>query len=122
MSLANWIASGTFTAQVLVIALYGLAASGHFPAELRNAEFKTLSGAAVLWLTMAATVAAAGAAAWFAWHQVPWYAAVIGGGAALLVAPMILQTFPDSFVDGRAGLIAPSIGSVVLAAASTTST
>ena len=29
----------------------------------------------------------------------------LGGGAALLFAPLVLQLFPDPFVDGRAGLL-----------------
>jgi hypothetical protein len=38
----------------------------------------------------------------FAWQHVPLPAAVIGGGAMVLFAPLLLQPFPDSFVNGRA--------------------
>ena len=40
-----------------------------------------------------------------AWSALPWAWAIIIGGAVLLLAPLILQLFPDSFVDGRAGLL-----------------
>jgi hypothetical protein len=30
---------------------------------------------------------------------------VIGGGAMVLFAPLLLQPFPDSFVNGRRGLL-----------------
>jgi hypothetical protein len=36
---------------------------------------------------------------------VPLYAAVIGGGAMVLFAPLLLQPFPDSVVNGRRGLV-----------------
>jgi hypothetical protein len=36
---------------------------------------------------------------------IPWYAAVIGGGGGILVAPIVLQWFPDRFVDGKRGLL-----------------
>jgi hypothetical protein len=39
-----------------------------------------------------------------AWRLIPWYAAVIGGGGAILIAPLVLQKFPDRFVDGRQSL------------------
>ena len=35
----------------------------------------------------------------------PLPAAVIGGGAMVLIAPMLLQPLPDSFVNGRRGLV-----------------
>jgi hypothetical protein len=40
-----------------------------------------------------------------AWAAFPWTWAIIVGGGVLLVAPLILQLFPDSFVDGRSGLL-----------------
>jgi hypothetical protein len=36
---------------------------------------------------------------------IPWYAAVIGGGLAILAAPVVLQQFTDTFVDGLASLL-----------------
>ena len=51
-----------------------------------------------------------------AWKALPWYALVIGGGAVLLFAPLLLQPLPDSFVNGRRGLLAFAAGAVVFAA------
>jgi hypothetical protein len=47
---------------------------------------------------------------------IPWYAAVIGGGAAILLAPLALQVFPDRIVDGKIALIGFAAAAAVLAA------
>src|SRR5437762_2680892 len=57
---AHWIGFAFFMAGVLAVALYGLTASGHFPAEARSAKFKG-GCALVLWGTLAVTVLAAAA-------------------------------------------------------------
>ena len=41
----------------------------------------------------------------FAAERLPAPAAIIGGGAVLLAAPLVLQRLPDSFINGRRGLI-----------------
>lgn len=51
-----------------------------------------------------------------AWMLIPWYAAVIGGGGAILLAPLALQVFPDRIVDGKTVLIGFAAAAVVLAA------
>ena len=101
---AHWIGFAFFMAGVLAVALYGLTASGHFPAEARSAKFKG-GGALVLWGTLAVTVLAAAAMLLKSWWILPWYFQVIGGGAMLLFAPLLLQPLPDSFVNGRRGLL-----------------
>ena len=111
----DWIALGLLAASVLLAALYGLAVSGHFPAQFRSATLQRGWGALLLWGTMAATGLAAGAAALCAWRALPWPAAVIGGGLAMLFAPLLLQCFPDSFVNGRRALLVLSMGTVILA-------
>ena len=50
-----------------------------------------------------------------AWRLVPWYAVVIGGGLAILAAPVVLQRFPDRFVDGRASLLSFATAAALLA-------
>jgi hypothetical protein len=112
----DWVALAILMGSVLLVALYGLAASGHFPAEFRPERLQRGWGALVLWGTMVATGLAGAAALALAWRALPWYAIVIGGGATLLFAPMLLQPLPDSFVNGRRGLLVLSAGSVVLAA------
>ena len=49
------------------------------------------------------------------WQLIPWYAAVIGGGLAILAAPLVLQQFPDRFVDGRAALLSFAAAGIALA-------
>jgi hypothetical protein len=49
-----------------------------------------------------------------AWRLIPWYAAVIGGGAGVLVAPLVLQWFPDRFVDGKRGLMSFAAAALLL--------
>jgi hypothetical protein len=111
----DWIALGLLVACVLLAVLYGLAASGHFPAHVRSAALRRGWGAFVLWGTLVATALAAGAAGLFGWRALPWPAAVIGGGVAMLFAPLLLQSLPDSFVNGRRALLALSMGTVILA-------
>jgi hypothetical protein len=94
-----------FMGLVLVLALYGLAASGHFPQEHRAASLRTAGGQVLLWGTLVLCAALAVAAFAFAWERVPIYAAVIGGGAMVLLAPLLLQPLPDSFVNGRRALL-----------------
>jgi len=112
----HWIWFGYFVLGVLMVALYGLTASGHFPAEARSQRLRGGWGALALWGTLLATAAAAAAMLIKSWWILPWYLAVIGGGAALLFAPLLLQPLPDSFVNGRRGLLVLAAGAVVLAA------
>jgi hypothetical protein len=111
----QWLWLGLFMAGVLAVALYGLAASGHFPAQARSAKFRAGSGALVLWATLPATGLAAASMLTQAWWVLPWYFALLGGGAVLLFAPLLLQALPDSFVDGRRALLLFSACAVLLA-------
>jgi hypothetical protein len=94
-----------FMGLVLVLSLYWLTASGHFPEEHRAASLKTAGGQVVLWGTMVLAALLTLAALAFAWARLPIPAAVIGGGLMVLVAPLLLQPLPDSFVDGPRGLV-----------------
>jgi hypothetical protein len=111
----DWVVLGLLAASVLLAGLYALALSGHFPVPVRHAKLRRGWGALVLWATMAATALAIGTAGVLGWRALPWPAAVLGGGAALLFAPLILQCLPDRFVNGRSGLLVLSIGTVILA-------
>jgi hypothetical protein len=118
MSLVQWGASVAFGLLVMSAALYGLTASGQFPSEHRAEVLKSPAGMAILWGTMALGVATTLVALFIAWLALPWYAAVIVGGGVLLMAPLVLQLFPDSFVDGRSGLLVfAGIGGVLSLAA-----
>jgi hypothetical protein len=102
------------TALLLVASLCGLAASGHFPHERRAPALRSGVGAIILFGSLAASALCLAAGLALAWGIVPWYAAVIGGGAAILGAPMALRSFPDRFVDGRGALIAFAGASVAI--------
>jgi hypothetical protein len=103
------------TAQLLVSALYTLAASGQFPREHRTPGLATGTGVIVLYGTIAVTIASVVVALLAAWRRIPWYAAVIGGSFAILVAPVVLQQFSDRFVDGRASLFSFAAVAALLA-------
>ena len=106
MGFWHWLWLASFMAGILSAALYGLTASGHFPAERREQKFRETQGALVLWSTLLVTLLSVGAMLVLAWRALPWYIALLGGGAMLLFAPMLLQPLPDSFVNGRRGLLA----------------
>ena len=104
-----------FTALLLVLSLHTLAASGQFPREHRAATLASAVGGIVLYGTIAVTISSLVVALLAAWRLIPWYAAVIGGGFAILVAPLVLQQFPDRFVDGRASLLSFAAAGALLA-------
>jgi hypothetical protein len=105
MSISAWLPISLFAALVLVAALHLLSASGHFPIEHRAASLRTPLGIAILFGTSALVLAALVVGAFATWRLVPWYAAVIGAGLAILAAPLALRPFPDDFVNGRASLL-----------------
>ena len=94
-----------FMGLVLVLALCGLTVSGHFPAEARDPRLRTTIGKVILWATVAVALLVAASAIALAWRRLPLYAAIIGGGAMVLIAPPLLRPLPDRFVNGRRGLI-----------------
>jgi asparagine N-glycosylation enzyme membrane subunit Stt3 len=94
-----------FMTLVLVLSLYGLTVSGHFPEEHRAATLRTVGGQILLWGTIGLCAALTVCALAFAWQRVPLYAAVIGGGFMVLIAPLLLQPLPDSFINGRWALL-----------------
>ncbi len=104
--LPDWIALAFFFAMVLAVTLYGLVLSARFPAEHRRPSLRHGSGAVVLWGTVVVVAVAALLAARFGLTALPGYAAVLSGGLAILAAPLALKPLPDSFIDGRGGLIA----------------
>ena len=104
-----------FTALLLVFSLHMLAASGQFPRAHRAPALVSGRGVIILYGTIAVAITSLLVALLAAWRLVPWYAAVIGGGFAILAAPIVLQTFPDRFVDGRASLLSFAAASGLLA-------
>jgi hypothetical protein len=103
-----------FVALVLVAALHVLVASGHLPLRQHRAPADA-GPALLLGSTMVAAVAAIlGILA--AFRFISWPSATIGGGAAVLVAPLVLRALPERFVDGRFGLIAFAAATAVFGA------
>lgn len=94
-----------FMALLLALSLHGLAASGHFPREHRAPTLESGIGPLILYGSIAIAIFCLLAGLATVWRLVPWYAAVIGGGLAILVTPLVLQQLPDQFVDGRASLL-----------------
>lgn len=109
-------ALAAFTATILSIALLGLTAAGHFPSRDRLAHMRTPFASAVLWGAILVSTAAAVAAIFAAGRSLPWAYAVVAGSLAVLFAPLILQKFTDSFVDGPVGLLTFAGTAAVLAA------
>ena len=103
-----------FMALVLAVSLLGLTAAGHFPRE--PGKLSPRVGAPVLFGSLAVAGACLLAALIGAWRHIPWYAAIIGGGAMVLLTPLVLRPLPDAFVDGPAALLAFSGLAALLAA------
>jgi hypothetical protein len=104
-----------FAALLLAFSLHTLAASGQFPRAYRAPALASGLGVIILYGTIAVATTSLVAALVAAWRLLPWYAAVIGGGLAILAAPIVLQTFPDRFVDGRASLLSFAAADALLA-------
>ena len=92
-----------------------LAASGQFPRQHRSPALSSAFGVVVLYGTIAVAFASMPAAIFAAWKMIPWYAAVIGGGFAILAAPVVLQQFSDRFIDGRASLLSFALAGAFIA-------
>src|SRR5690348_17525659 len=86
-----------FTALFFIAALFVLAALGHFPRAARTDAMNSGFGAALLWSTIAVVALCVLIAIVAAWRFIPWFAALIAGGIAILVAPLALQYFSDEF-------------------------
>ena len=99
-----WLDLTLFMVSVGLLALYGLAWSGHFPADYRSDEFKTTSGAGMHWGTLVTAVTAACLVGDAAIQVLPWPAMIVGGGSMLLAAPLLLQLFSDRFVNSVSAL------------------
>src|ERR1700685_2985181 len=109
------IALALFVALVLTASLHGLAVSGHFPRRKGASTAARHVGQIVLFGSMALVIASLFAGTVSALRPIPWYSAVIGGGLAILVAPLVLQWFPNRFVDGRGAPITLAAAGAALA-------
>jgi hypothetical protein len=115
MSFDVWFDLLLFIALLATVSLHWLAASGQFPREHRAAHFRSAIGAPILFGSIAVTLVSLFIGLRFAWQTIPWYAAVIGGGAPVLFAPLLLRPVSDTFVNGRAALLSFSIIAAAIA-------
>lgn len=106
MSANAWLALLLFMALLLLLSLYGLSASGHFPRAHRAATLQSSLGSTILFGSTIVAALCLVAGLVVAWRAIPWYAAVIGGGLVILATPLVLRPFPDTFVNGRGALLA----------------
>ncbi len=110
-----WLELSLFMVAVLLLALYGLTVSGHFPFEARAAALRSGAGRAILWTTIGAACLAALIVLGVATGLLSGTSIIIGGGAMLLLAPLALRPFPDVFVNGPSGLITFAAGALAAA-------
>jgi hypothetical protein len=106
-----------FMALFFIASLFVLAALGHFPRAARNDAMKQGFGPALLWVTIVIVALCILVAIAAAWRFIPWFAALIAAGIAILIAPLALQYFSDAFVDGRRGIAIFAAVDLVLALA-----
>jgi len=116
MPLASTVPLAVFVALMMFASLQALSASGHFPKTSRLTAIASGLGPTILWTSIIVTAASVLGGIAGASILIPWYAAVIGGGGAILLAPLLLQLFPDGVVDGRTALIAFAAAAAALAA------
>ena len=114
-----WLPLLLFMALLLALSLHGLAASGHFPYEHRAPALRLGLGRLLLFGSIAIAIACFAIGITVAWRQIPWYAAIIGGGGVILIAPLAMHPLPDRFVNGASALIVLSGASLLLAIAMT---
>jgi hypothetical protein len=117
LSLWQWGELVVFMGLMLAVSMYALSVSGQFPLAHRTEPFRSALGGLILFGSLALTFAALAAGIYFIHASVPWYALVIGGGAMVLITPLLLPNFSDRFVDGRASLLTFSCLAAALGAA-----
>lgn len=105
LTLAQWCELLLFMGLVLAMSMYVLSVSGQFPLAHRTEPFRSALGSIILFGSMVLTLAALVAGIYSVHDSIPWYALVIGGGAMVLITPLLLPNFSDKFVDGRGSLL-----------------
>ena len=106
-------------ALLLALSLFGLAASGHFPYKHRAPALCLGVGRLLLFGSIAIAIVCFATGITVVWRHIPWYAAIIGGGGVILIAPLAMHPLPDRFVDGASALIVFSGVSLLLTVAMT---
>ena len=111
-TIAFAIALYTLTAFAAVLAVVGV--SGFYPVEARPTALRRPGGSVLIHLLALVALALLATAAWLAVTAIPWTAAVIAGGLAILFAPAIFESLPRRFWDSRAGVAVTAGGAICL--------
>lgn len=105
MELPGWMELSVFSALILTASVFVVVSSGHFPARDRTVALKTISGSMLIWCSIFILLLSTILGLYVGYRLVPWYAAIIGGGLMVLIAPLIAQSLSDAFVDGKSALV-----------------
>jgi hypothetical protein len=101
---------------IFAATLQGLAASGHFPLRNERPKAAFRPGRGTLFGSIGINFLAIVAGIIAALRLTSWSAAIIGGGFALLFAPLVLRVFPDRFVDGAGAMVVFAAAALLAAA------
>ena len=83
-------------------------ASGYFPRHTRPRILQGRVDDLVILLLILCGLSVLLLALWTAFQLLSWPVAVIGGGLAMLFAPLLWQSLPRFFLDRRAGILVVS--------------
>lgn len=92
--------------------------SGHFPRRVRQTSMPGAASEATLYCLGLTTVAAAFGAVHLAVGALPWYAAIIIGGLAIVTAPLVEQRLPVGLRVTTKGIALLSLLEIAASAAS----
>lgn len=107
-------ALAAFSLAALVVFMFVVVAAGMFPADHRTLDLTGPVGGALFWGSIAVVAAVAVHAVVFAADTLPWYAAVIAGGAMMLAAPFVLRFFPVHVADNRIGVVGLAVAALLV--------
>ncbi len=110
------IGTATLCLSVFLAAVGGLELSGFFPSEARPPALRGAAGTALIAALGVSSALLFAAGLWVGVTALPWTVLVIGGGLALLLAPMGFELVPRRFWDSAAGVVAMALltGAVLL--------
>lgn len=106
-------AAATLLSMVGVVVL-----SGHFPRRARQAPLSGTASEAALYGLVLSTLAVIAGAALLAVGALPWYAAIIIGGLAIVSGPLVEQRLPLSLRVSTKGIVLLILLELAAAAAS----
>lgn len=104
MSSHQILASAIYVAAVLGTGIAAVELAGFYPVKARAPALRQGGAGPLISLLAIMTAGLAAAAIWLGLTRLPWTFAVIGGGLALLLAPLAFQAIPRSFWDSRRGV------------------